>query len=124
MYEYDKRSSQISSKLRIIYIYIYSNIEGYPLSRDLHFNCRHFTSSHLNFTHLHFTTLHYLLSWLSPFEIPTAPFHLTSHHYISPHLTSLHFQTILATLLFLSFQRESSILRVMVQCHNQIRNHV
>jgi hypothetical protein len=39
----------------------------------LHYTCRHFTSSHLNFTQLNFTTLSF---GLTPFQFPTAPFHL------------------------------------------------
>jgi len=46
----------------------------------LHYTYRHFTSSHLNFTQLHFTTLSF---GSTPFKFLTAPFHLTSLHFIS-----------------------------------------
>jgi hypothetical protein len=66
----------------------------------LQYTCRHFTSSHLNFTQIHFTTHSF---GLILFKFPTAPFHLTSHHYtsaqslhcayrwFSPHFYSFHF---------------------------------
>ena len=74
-------------------IFISSNNIRYPVTKtfttlhctspkctSLHFTCRHFTSSHLNFTQLHFTTLSF---GLTPFKIPTAPFHLEFMYIIS-----------------------------------------
>ena len=56
------------------------------LSFKLHPNSLHYAS-------LHFTTLSF---GLTPFKFPTAPFHLTS-----PHFISLHVQTVFTTIPFL-----------------------
>jgi len=57
MKECDKRNTNTSNKLHMIYIY--SNNVGHPVTKTfipLHYTCRHFTPSHLNFTQPHFTT--------------------------------------------------------------------
>jgi len=51
----------------------------------LHYTFRRFTSSHLNFIQLHSTTFSF---GLTPFKFPTAPFQLTSLHFISLHFTA------------------------------------
>jgi hypothetical protein len=116
MKEYDKRSGYIISKIHKICIS--SSNDRHTVTKTftpLHYTCGHFISSHLNFTQLYnYTSLHFtnLSFGLTHLKFPTAPFHLTSLHFTSPHLTSLlHFTLllhssallkILATLLFLS----------------------
>ena len=73
-----------------------STLHFFPLK--LHPTTLHSTSLHLsalhffpfktspNYTSLHFTTLS---CGLTPFQYPTAPFHLTSQHFTSFHFTAL-----------------------------------
>jgi len=93
MKKYDKRNSQTSSKLHLIYVS--SNNDRHPVIKTfnpLHYTCQHFIFSHLklhpttlhytalHFSHLNFTQLHFTTFsfGLTPFKFPSAPFHLTS----------------------------------------------
>jgi len=83
----EPKAHEGSSKLRMIFLS--SDNERHPVTKiyslqvtTLHHTFQHFTSSNLNFTQVHFTILAF---GLTPFQFPTAPFHL---NITALHLTS------------------------------------